>query len=402
MKKFFQTNTAIKLFSLLAAILMWLYVVQVENPTFESTLHGIPILLENEAVLEQQELVIVSDRTMEMDVRVKGRRQTVSGLRAKDVTAVVNLQQIQNVGVYSLPVNITFPADNVTILESRPHSVSVTVERLVQKTYPVDVMTVGTPKDSFFALPPESDVTMVTVHGPESIVGQVAKIVAPLDIDGKKGDVEGTVALRAYKENGEEVDQAFLSFSQSTLTVSCRILPTKTVPVRYRVTGQWNSNTHDNSGVLSSVKEIRIAASQERLEQIQEIYVGELNLAELTVSDHSRSFPIILPEDVYLADEEKWVTLTAVFDELQSKEVSVEEISVRNTAQGLSAQIVSEDVVVSVFGTAEELKQFSDQPVIWVDLTEYQTPGQYSVSLRAETVTLLGEQRVEVLLSPAS
>ena len=51
MMKFFKTNTAIKIFSLLAAILVWVYVVQVENPEFETSIRSIPIVFENEHVL---------------------------------------------------------------------------------------------------------------------------------------------------------------------------------------------------------------------------------------------------------------------------------------------------------------------------------------------------------------
>ena len=48
MNNFLKKNGVLKLFSVLIAVLMWIYVVQIENPPFEVTVQNVPVRLVNE------------------------------------------------------------------------------------------------------------------------------------------------------------------------------------------------------------------------------------------------------------------------------------------------------------------------------------------------------------------
>ena len=71
MIKNLKNNTKIKLISLLSALVLWLYVMTVEDPVELRTFNNIPITITNMSMLEDRGLAIYPKEELLADISIK-------------------------------------------------------------------------------------------------------------------------------------------------------------------------------------------------------------------------------------------------------------------------------------------------------------------------------------------
>ena len=77
MRKFFASNTAIKILSIIAAVVMWLYVMNEQNPQITTMIRDVPVKLLN---LDDSKFALIQDPS-EFKVNVsQGSVQSVADL----------------------------------------------------------------------------------------------------------------------------------------------------------------------------------------------------------------------------------------------------------------------------------------------------------------------------------
>ena len=90
MRKFFASNTAIKILSIIAAVVMWLYVMNEQNPQITTMIRDVPVKLLN---LDDSKFALIQDPSeFKVNVKVKGRRSLVADLKPNDINAEVNMR----------------------------------------------------------------------------------------------------------------------------------------------------------------------------------------------------------------------------------------------------------------------------------------------------------------------
>ena len=90
------------LLSALIAIGLWLYVVTVVNPEWEETFSNIPVVLENEEILHERGLMLVSEEDPKVTLRLFGNRADMIKLNSSNITIRADLSRIYSAGEQSL------------------------------------------------------------------------------------------------------------------------------------------------------------------------------------------------------------------------------------------------------------------------------------------------------------
>lgn len=98
--------------SLLLSIAFWLFVQVTVNPVVSQT-DLIPLTYINQEVMEEKGLSALY-RIETIRVSLSGRRQVLEGLRAGDVTAVVDLAKVNTDGLQDLPVEVKVNTNSYT------------------------------------------------------------------------------------------------------------------------------------------------------------------------------------------------------------------------------------------------------------------------------------------------
>ena len=93
-----------KILSVIAAVILWFYVIDVRTTTEETTFYGIPIVINNFSYTDG--LDIVSGKDFTVDVEVRGKKSDLSQVTSQDIYASVNMSGIDYAGTHKMDVDI--------------------------------------------------------------------------------------------------------------------------------------------------------------------------------------------------------------------------------------------------------------------------------------------------------
>ena len=402
MTDFLKRNTAMKLFSVLLAVLMWIYVVQIENPLFEVNIQNIPIQLQNSDQLKEKGLMISEQSTENISIRAKGKRQSVIGLKAADVVAGIDVSSIRQPGSYSFAPQLSFPDDSISVVEKNPRSVTITVDTLEQQTREITAEVIGSPKDGFYAATPELYQKDITLQGPTSQLNQISKIVAVIDVTDAKKDVKKQVKLQLLRADGTPVDSDKVVTSTSVVTVICKVYPTKKVKLEYDVTGTCDVADYSLQETRISNSSVTVAGREEALEALTSINIGTFDLSEVTTKNYKKVFSIPFESDIISVDGIKNVAVEAVLVSDRKKLMEISNFSLENVAEGMQASVITPSLQIELEGAKSDLSQvMPDSIQVLLDLSgcvdgNYQIHPKFQCSV--EGVKVIGDYTVDVFL----
>ena len=90
MRKFLSSETAIKIFSILPALIMWMYVMNEQNPQFTYVVRDVPVKLVN---LDAEKFALKNgNEEFKVNVKIRGRRSQVAEIKPNYINAEVNLR----------------------------------------------------------------------------------------------------------------------------------------------------------------------------------------------------------------------------------------------------------------------------------------------------------------------
>ncbi len=261
MKKQIKSDLPLKIFSVIIAICLWLYVVQVQSPDIDRVIKGVPVVFTQKDVLEDKNLIVLNDNEHTIDIKIRGSRKYVMDVSNEDVTVLADVSNIESTGRHVVFTNIVLPYANLEVINKNPSMLSVDVDDLVTVERPVEVVTEGAPKDSYIVGNLSSNPQNVTIQGPKTIIDGIKSVGAVVDIDGKTADTAGTVPVRVLGTNNREIKSQMLTFSTAEIEVHAELLKTKSVQLEPVFSESFHT---DNELVLdeNSIKEIKIAGVQ--------------------------------------------------------------------------------------------------------------------------------------------
>ena len=162
--------------------------------------------------------------------------------------------------------------------------------------------------------------------------------------------------------------------------------------------------TEENATVKIEPETITVAGSQEALEALTEISLGSVDLSQV-VGSRTYTLPIDLSASLENVSGITSATVTVTVEGLSTREFIVDNIRYVNEPEGCQVTIVTQERTVQVRGREEDLDLISaSQLRIVADLSEYTSPGTYSVPVRvyldsSSTVGVIGEYTITVTIS---
>ena len=180
MKKNLTKNIPLKIMSVVVGVLVWLIVVNVDNPIVTKGFVITDVQIINEAYVDQLgEMVMQDDSENSVRVYITGERKNVNRLTSSDIKAVADLQQAESTDTdpVMIPVTATCAGilpENIRVV---PQNLSVHLEKKVTKEFAINVSSgdskaaQGMEIASLTANPEK-----VRITGPESLVGKIDSV----------------------------------------------------------------------------------------------------------------------------------------------------------------------------------------------------------------------------------
>ena len=303
LKNFFTKNIAIKVISLVFAMLIWGYVMMTQNPMRVKVVQNVPVNIEGEADLTTRKLIICGDRAAlleDISVRVRTELTSYADLSADDITASVNLSSISSKGKHTLKISVKSSTGQV--VSYTPSQIEIEGDTLATRSVPVEVRREGELQEGYWAGDVQLSSPTVELQGAAADLMQIAKAVAVIDLTDRTESVNESMVLTLYDQEGNEVSASVLFGSMATAVVKLQILPSKIVPIDVDAAIAGRDAIPENfeiAGYGTSIENnlVRIVGNAEALADVESLSLEPLDVAGLTESVQ-QDLPIIVPEGV--------------------------------------------------------------------------------------------------------
>ena len=226
MKKSLTNNIGLKLLAFVIAFLLWLFVVNTDDPIIDQVYKNITVTVEHEEVITQAETkktYQIVDNTQAVDVTVTAKRSVLNKIKAEDIVAIADMKELHLDSMVPIEVQIPGYEDSYEEVVTNPRNLQVKIEENVSKTLPITPTTTGTVRDGYFLGEVKADPEKVTLNGPESIINTITKVVAEVSVSGLSQDANLESSIILYNSDNEVIDQSRLGNNLGNIGVSVHV-----------------------------------------------------------------------------------------------------------------------------------------------------------------------------------
>jgi YbbR domain-containing protein len=359
--------------SLVLALLLWGWVTTREDP--EQTRNYSNVTVE---VGELPGNLVVVSAPPNVQITIKGPRSVMEDIEAQEVTAHLDLDEIDKADSYNVDVVVAAP-NGVWSRESTPSKVQIQVEESVAKQFSIvpEVSDEVGPSRRVGQIVP--DVSDVTVRGPSSVVDRVVTVALPVTIGTNTRDFTGTFTPVARDVDGQAVTEVEISPATIRATVPIEAAG-KTVAVFAQLIG----TPAEGLAVLDQAvipATVLVDGNQEQLDGLISIQTQPVDITGAT-GNISRIVGLVdLPEGVTIIDPPTGRVEVSVQIGQRGVRQNLPglKVEVINLGEGLQAQVDPADVSVIIVAPSDALGNLTAADIkIQVDASGL-GPGQHSL-----------------------
>jgi len=240
MLRWLATNLRTFLLAFALALIVWVTAVTAANPDETQTFpNPVPI----EFIGQDPSLVMTGTITKQVQVTLRAPQSIWQTLLSGEVPihAIIDLTGVK-AGTRTVEVQIQIAAQPVRIISITPQKFNLSLEQLVTKTLPVELILGGQPATGYKTGDVVLDPSDVLISGPESFVAQVKHIHANLDVTNARQNIVTSLPIRAETESGTAV--AGISAQPASIQVSLPIAQQggyRDLAVKVMITGKLAS-----------------------------------------------------------------------------------------------------------------------------------------------------------------
>ncbi|SDF51618.1 CdaR family protein [Sporolituus thermophilus] len=264
-------NLTAKILAVILAIILWLYVMNEQNPPIEATF-TVPLEVRNVAGG-----LVVEDAPDTVRIKVRGPRSIIAGVMTKDLKSYIDLRGLGE-GQHNVRVAAAIPS-SLNLVEVSPDKVTVRLDTSISRQVPVEVRLTGTAAAGVVVGKVTARPEQITIEGPKSAVNAVERVVAIVDLSGRQADFTVDVPLKLFSQNGKEVQGLTVYSDKVTVTATLVKGPSKkTVDVKPIIYGELASGVQ-LTRITTEPAKVEITGDSREIEKIDFIYTEPVNLA---------------------------------------------------------------------------------------------------------------------------
>lgn len=389
-----RNNFNIKILSLLIAIMIWSYVMGIENPQITSYHRGISVQAKGEETLNSKGLVLEKPFSAEVSVQLSATKAELSNIRTKNIVAEVDLSDLES-GESRVPVHVSIHGQSgkAEIKDVEPSSIIVNVEKIVSKNLPIEVKILGTIASGYVLEDVKPVFGYVRVTGPESAVANIKEVTTYADITGKTKSFTINSDIEILDENGVDVENIQTNNKKADINVT--VYKSKAVTIEPIFSGKLGENQ-----VLEDVEinpsEVVIKGPEEKIDSIVKITTNPIEYENLKGSD-KYAVTLNLPTGIFMHDGNEKIVMSYNLKENIEKTLSVPSslFEVRNRNEEFEYNVKKlENFLIVLYGDAKILENIGTQDVKpYVDVSGL-GEGEYTLDVKIDNDKNLNIQSI--------
>ena len=210
---FFCHNFFKKVIALVAAFVMWFFVMIEQDPEIEDS-YTVPLTMSN----APYEFIALCDvKTVTLDTRAP--RSNFVKYDANAFRVYANLEGLGE-GEHQITPRVILP-QGFELVETKPDLVKVKLDPLIERQMPIELRTTGNVSQDAVVTDIQKSMDTVTVVGPKSFVEQAAKVYGNVNLNNNASSFEVQIPMNAVDAKDNVI--ARVRVVPSVITVSVDI-----------------------------------------------------------------------------------------------------------------------------------------------------------------------------------
>ncbi len=350
-----------KLSSMLLALLisfsMWLYVGSNVSTEDDITFYNIPVIMEGEAKLSEQNLMITNVSAERVSLNLSGQRNDLNKVDNSNIIAKVNLATIEEPGEkIALPYSVSYNtsiSNNALVVEKRePQYIYVDVDLRRTKEVPVKVKWTGARSENYIYDTENAvmDYPEITVVGPASVADRIDHASIEVNLTDRAESISESFRYTLCDVNGNPVDAKQITTNMEEIHLETKIQKIKEIQLLANVI-YGGGASELNTTVKVEPASIRVSGGEALLEDLGDsIQVCTINLAELEKVSSDLAYTISLPEGITNETGVNEALVSIRINGVSTREITIGNFQTVNVPEGLEAEIINANLTVKVRG----------------------------------------------------
>jgi len=375
MKKKLTHNLGLKILAVLFAAGLWVISININDPISPRT-YSVNVQLVNlKELTDAGKYVEVLEDTDNIRVTVRASRSVLAGFNEKNLVATADLSEMTEDNLIPIALTTTKTDEKIESIKADKEYVKVSIENVTRVQKNITVVTQNEPAEGYILRQTTTDQNAVIISGPDSLVSRVATARVEINVDGATSDVNISLPLRLYDEEGRVINDNRLSKSVTNVSTTATIYQLKDVELAYNVTGEVAEGYVYTKEIKSNPSIVTIAGKPSVLKTIDKIEISNAIDLEGATGDVVADIDLndYLPEGVVLANSDAtMVKVTAVVEkeELRIMEIDLDSIELRNVPEGMDVRLKGDKTIeVRVAGMKSVLDALTTEAMLaYVDI----------------------------------
>jgi len=383
MRSKLSRNFALKLISVIIAIILWFIAIREQNPEVTRTYDNIPVKIENEDKFKERRLTLVDDLPTEVNISIKGRVRDLDKVDVEQLQGILDLSQINEPGEYRLLIDIKGLPSGVTL--KRKPEVVIKVDNLVNKdvtiTPDIDIKEATGYLVFSHSIKPTNT---VEVTGPESLIKRISRATVSLKLSGVSSTVEYSLPVLLMDDKGRTVESKYISINPKYVTITVPVYPTKVLPVKPNIVGAPNEN-YEVVSVDVYPQEVTVSGEKSILEKMDSISTQILDIEGAT-ADITQTLKIQKYEGIIIAppSPSEVEVVVRLKEKIIRRSLLVDNIEMVNVPENGEIELEPTSVEIVLGGPATIINRIDPSSVrVYVDLASI-PQGEHSIKVMAD------------------
>lgn len=323
MRKRLTNNLGLKILSVMVAFVIWLVILNVDDPTITTRITGIDVKTINGESITGAGMYYEVESNDQVTVVVKGKKSIVDTLTESDFYAVADLSKYSITNAVPIEVSLAKKyASEPEIVEGKNQTMMLSVENYLTKQFEVMIQTKGEPAKDYYISVDEINASpnRINVSAPESVMKKISEVRIDVYVNDVNKEFRVIAEPKAYDVNGTHIKSDKIKFGVNSISVSANPLKIKSIPVEINIAG----NLEDGYIITQqecSLKELRIAGTKTSLDKIDKIVLD----VDVTgcVDDYSGTFDLkkYLSNEIKIISDDKECEVTLDIEKLVEKKI---------------------------------------------------------------------------------
>ena len=207
MKNRLTRNIGLKLASVFLAVVLWLVVNAINNPTVPQGYYNIPVkLLNTDLITKSGQVYEVMDGTDVISrVTVRAPRSVINQLKEENIIATADVNDISSLDTIAIKLSTDRFGRDINSITGSIDTVKLKIENEKSKSLALKTTTSGQIADGYLIGDITPDQNLVRISGPESVIEQIVKAQVDIDISGMTSDIVTNAEIKLYDSENNEI-----------------------------------------------------------------------------------------------------------------------------------------------------------------------------------------------------